>query len=91
MDDDGATSELTAGTKPWPSPIFGNVCLRGRDAALAKGGKRGCCDGMQGLGPQLVSGEKKGDVGERRPPSVKVEEPTVLSERQLARDVALSE
>ena len=38
-----------------------------------------------------MSGEKKGDVGERSPPSVKADDPTVFSDKQLARDVALSE
>ena len=67
---------------------FGKVWRRGRKAfALSSLGNRACLlDGMFGLGPQLVSGEKKGEVGLRRSG-----ENPVLSEKLLCNDVALCE
>lgn len=45
--------------------MVGKVWRRGRASAGANVGSRGGCDGMLGLGPQLETGEKKGDVGLR--------------------------
>lgn len=58
----GGASEPGSGTNA-PAPIAGNVWRRGRDAALARRGRRLLCEGISGLGPQLESGEKNGDVG----------------------------
>lgn len=54
-----------SGTNELPELMVGKVRRRGRDGAEARGGRRVCCDGIRGDGPQDESGEKKGDVGER--------------------------
>ena len=45
--------------------MVGKVCLLGRESAGAKRGRRGVCEGILGLGPELNVGEKKGDAGLR--------------------------
>ena len=59
---EGASGTGASVTKA-PAPVAGKVWRRGREAALASGGKRLCCEGIIGLGPQLESGEKNGEVG----------------------------
>lgn len=59
----GGGSETGGSVTNAPAPTAGKVCRRGRDAALASGGRRLCCDEISGLGPQLELGEKNGDVG----------------------------
>lgn len=59
----GGGSDAGGSETKAPAPIAGKVCRRGREAALASGGSRLCCAGMRGLGPQLESGEKNGEVG----------------------------
>lgn len=50
-------------------PSMGKVWLRGRWKLALGGGSRACWDGMKGLGPHPVSGEKaKGVVGDVGPP-----------------------
>ena len=61
----GGGSEVGDSVTNAPAPVAGKVCRRGREAALASGGRRLCCEGINGLGPQLESGEKNGDVGLR--------------------------
>lgn len=46
--------------------MVGKVCRLGRESAGARDGRRGVWDEMLGLGPQLETGEKNGDVGLRR-------------------------
>ena len=68
--------------------MAGKVPRRGRrELALARSGKRACCEGMQGLGPQLEAGEKNGEFGLRRSPEKL--ETMVLSEYDVITDVAL--
>jgi len=46
------------------APVRGTVCRRRKELAGASGGRRAIFEaGRDGLGPQLDSGEKKGDVG----------------------------
>lgn len=60
MDDGGSVEVVDVG-----GVMVGNVCLLGLESAGAKVGRRGVCDWMLGLGPQLDTGEKKGEVGLR--------------------------
>lgn len=62
----GGASGAGGSVRNAPAPMAGKVCRRGREAALARGGSRLCCEVISGLGPQLESGEKKGEVGLRR-------------------------
>ena len=61
----GLDDSAISGTKELPELMVGKVRRRGRDEAEARGGRRVCCAGTRGDGPQDESGEKKGDVGER--------------------------
>ena len=68
-------------------PIFGNVCRRGRESALASVGRRGICEAMLGLGPQLDTGENIGDFGLLKSGENVVW--AVVSVWQLAREMVL--
>ena len=56
-------SETGGSVAKAPAPMAGRVCRRGREAALARGGRRLCWEGTSGLGLELVSGVKKTEVG----------------------------
>ena len=88
---DGVVSEESpmSGTKPLPALMVGKVRRRGRDAADARGGRRVCCAGMRGDGPEEVSGEKKGEVGEWM--SGEKHDVVAISEKHDVSDVTLSE
>lgn len=49
-------------------PTTGKVWRRGRELALASVGRRVCWADMRGLGLELETGEKYGDVGLRKSP-----------------------
>lgn len=78
-----------SGTKALLPLMVGKVRRRGREAAEASGGRRVCCwVGIRGEGPQEVSGEKKGELGERM--SGEKQDVVAISEKQDVRDVTLS-
>ena len=78
-----------SGTKGLLPLMVGNVRRLGRDAAEASGGRRVCgCVGIRGEGPHEESGEKKGEVGERRSGEKQVV--VAISEKHDVRDVTLS-
>ena len=70
-----------SGTNELPELMVGKVRRRGRDGADARGGRRVCCEGIRGDGPQDESGEKKGDVGERM--SGEKQDVMVFSEKEV--------
>lgn len=78
-----------SGTKALPALMVGKVLRRGREDAEARGGRRVCCAGLSGEGPQEESGEKKGEVGERR--SGEKQLVMAFSEKQDVSEVTLSE
>lgn len=53
VDDGGSVEVVDVG-----GVMVGNVCLLGLESAGARVGRRGACDWMSGLGPQLDTGEK---------------------------------
>ena len=78
-----------SGTKALPALMVGKVLRRGREDAEARGGRRFCCPGLSGEGPQEESGEKKGEVGERM--SGEKQPVMAFSEKQDVSEVTLSE
>ena len=78
-----------SGTKELPALTVGKVRRRGREEADASGGRRLCGAGTRGEGPHDESGEKKGELGERRLGEKQVD--IAFSENTEVREVTLSE